>query len=417
LESSTKKSDGQPINKPGLYYGYYIVISTFMIILMGWGIFSIYGVFFSPLSQEFSWSRAETSGAYSLAVLTAGALGILAGRFSDRLGPRKVIILCTAMLAIGYFLMSIVQNIWQFYLFFGLIIGFGVAGCWAPPVATVSHWFTGRRGLMTGIVSGGISIGILVLSPVVTHLISVYGWRQSYFIIAIAILVVTMTASQFIRRSPQQMGLEPYGENRTKSQLLKAADKGSWREAIRTSQFWMVCLIYVCFGFAQLTVLVHIVPDAMGKGISPISASGILSIIGIVSLIGRIIMGTVTDRIPVKTAAILSLGFLAVALIWLFQADNLWKYYLFAIIFGFGYGGMSCIQPLLAVELFGLVTVGIITAIFSFSFNIGGALGPVLSGYLFDINGSYQWAFIICLILIFIALALSFYLKSTRNNQ
>jgi MFS family permease len=402
--------------KPGLYYGYFVALSSFMIILMGWGVFSIYGVFFNPLSEEFGWSRAITSGAYSLAVLMSGVLGIAAGRFSDKLGPKKVIILCVIILSAGYFLMSTVQNLWQFYLIFGFVIAFGVSGCWSPPISTVSRWFVGRRGLMTGIVSGGISIGVLVLSPSVTQMIAEYGWRISYIIIAAAVLIVTMTAAQFIKRSPQQMGLSPYGADKISSPSPGISGEGSLKNYIRTSQFWMVCVIYVCFGFAQLTIMVHIVPDAIGKGISAIHAAGILSTIGLVSMIGRIVMGSFVDRVQGRSAAILSLSVLIIALVWLLQAESLWKYYLFAVIFGFGYGGMSCLQPLLAVELFGLYTAGVITAIFSFGFNIGGAIGPVLSGYIFDIHKSYQWAFIICIILIALALLLSFYLKPTANK-
>jgi MFS family permease len=410
------KTSPTEAKKPQLYYGYFVALSSFMIILMGWGIFSIYGVFFNPLSEEFGWSRAITSGAYSLSVLISGILGMVAGRLSDKLGPKKVIILCVVMLALGYFLMSTVQNIWQFYLFFGFMIAFGISGCWSPPVSTVSRWFVGRRGLMTGIVSGGISIGVLVLSPVGTYIIGVYGWRVSYIIIAVAILIIALTAAQFIKKSPQEMALSAYGEAKLSSIPLDIISKGSLKSYIRTSQFWMVCLIYVCFGFAQLTIMVHIVPDAIGKGISALNSAGILSTIGIVSMIGRIVMGIFADRVQGKSATIFSLSVLLIALVWLLQAESLWKIYLFAVIFGFGYGGMSCLQPLLAVELFGIYTVGVITAIFSFGFNIGGAIGPVLSGYIFDVNKSYHWAFIICIILIALALVFSFCLKPTNNK-
>jgi MFS family permease len=307
------------------------------------------------------------------------------------------------------------HSIWQFYVLYGLIIATGLCGFWVPPVSTVAHWFIGRRGLMTGIVGGGISMGTLIMAPAVTQLIVVYGWRMTYVIMGVAILVIAMIAAQFLKQGPHEMGLTAYGETKIKPRISGVSDRVSLKEALRTRPFWIVCIIYFCFGLAHLTIMVHIVPEALGIGISPIHAAVILSIIGIIGLLGRITLGSVTDRLQVKGTTIISLVLLTVSLIWLQQAGNLWKLYVFAVVFGFGYGGLSCVQSLLAVELFGLSTVGVITAIFSFSFNVGGAVGPVLAGYIFDVNGSYQWAFLICLISIALALLISLSLKPSKK--
>ena len=202
-ESKAGNSSTPAVKPRGLYYGYVIVIVSFGLMIFGWGIFYIYGVFFNPLESEFHWTRAVTSGAFSLSVLVSGVVGIIAGRLSDRLGPKIVLMFCAVFLAAGYGLMSVVHNIWQFYLIYGLLIGGGVGGFWSPPVSTVARWFTGRRGLMTGIVSGGISFGTLLLPPLVTQLISIYNWRVTYSIIGAAVLVFVMIGAQFLKRSPQ----------------------------------------------------------------------------------------------------------------------------------------------------------------------------------------------------------------------
>jgi MFS family permease len=376
----------------------------------GWGLYYIYGVFFTPLSQEFHWTRAITSGAFSLSVLVSGIVGILAGRLSDRFGPRIVLIWFAFSLTLGYVLMSRIQNTWQFYLVYGFLIGIGVGGFWAPPISTVARWFVGRRGIMTGIVSGGISVGTLVLPPVVTRLIDSFGWRWTYVILGIVVLAAVLISARFLRHSPQQSGLRPFGEDQRANPALAAAGF-SLKEAIRTPQFWIVAAIYLCFGMTQLTVMVHIVPDAIGMYITPISAAVILSVIGGVSLFGRITMGAISDRIKVKNALIFSMSLVVAALVWLQFCHQLWQFYLFALVFGFGYGGISCLQSLVGVELFGLSALGVITAVFSFSFNIGGAVGPVLAGYIFDVSASYRWAFSICLIIMAIALSIALYLK------
>jgi OFA family oxalate/formate antiporter-like MFS transporter len=178
----------------------------------------------------------------------------------------------------------------------------------------------------------------------------------------------------------------------------------------------MVCAIYACFGLVQLTIMVHIVPHAMGMNISPINAATILSVIGGVSLAARIVIGGVTDKIRVKTSVIICLSLLALALAWLQFSDNLWQLYIFGILFGVGYGGLSCLQSLIAAELYGLLALGVITALFSFSFDIGGAIGPYLAGYIFDVNSSYFWAFLICLLVALAALLISTTLKPPHIN-
>jgi MFS family permease len=313
--------------KSRFFYGYVIVLVTFIMMVLGWGIFHIYGVFFEPLMNEFGWSRAVTSGAFSVSVMVSGILGILAGRFSDRLGPKKVITVCTLILAAGYLLMAVIHSTWQFYVVYGVILAAGVAGYWAPPMALVAHWFVGRRGLMTGLVSGGISFGALVLPPLMTHLINAYGWRTTYVIIGITVLVLMMIGVQFLRTNPQQMGLEPYGSAESRSKPVAVGPRFSLSEAMHTRQFWMLSVIYICFGCVHFSLIVHIVPYATGLGFSNVGAAIILSIIGGVSLGSRLVIGSLTDRLRAKTATVICLALITAAMIWLQFADSLAKLY------------------------------------------------------------------------------------------
>jgi MFS family permease len=397
------------------FYGYIIVLVTFVMMVLGWGILQIYGVFFESLTQEFSWSRAVTSGAFSVSVMVSGILGIIAGRISDRVGPGKVIAFCTIILAAGYILMAVIHSTWQFYLLYGIIIAAGVSGYWGPPLALIAHWFVTRRGLMTGLVTGGISFGTLVLPPVITRLIGAYGWRGTFIIIGVAILVLMMIGAQFLRSNPQQMGLLPYGSSKVPSNQSAVAPGFSFNEAIRTRQFWMLSVIYLCFGCVHFSMMVHIVPYATGMGFSSIGAAIILSIIGGVSLGSRVVIGSLADRLRARTAAVICLAIITAAMIWLQLAHSLGSLYVFAVILGLGYGGLSCVQSLLAVEMFGLGIVGVITAIFSFSFNLGGSIGPVIAGYVFDVDGSYHWAFLSGILIIAVALVIGLALKQPKK--
>jgi len=261
---------------------------------------------------------------------------------------------------------------------------------------------------MTGIVVSGIGFGTLVIAPLASRLISAYDWRISYIILGIITLVLLLGAAQFLKRDPHQIGQLPYSKDKVKQEsLVPRARDFSFQEAIRTRQFWMVCAIYFCFGFSLQTAMVHIVPHATGLGISAVNAATILAAFGGISIVGRITMGSASDRLGAKRCLVFALILMSAALFWLQLARELWMFYLFGAIFGFAYGGLSALQSLATAELFGLSAVGVLVGNFGFSFTIGGAVSPVLSGYIFDVTGSYNLAFLICAIVALIGCVLA----------
>ncbi len=384
--------------KPGFFYGYVVVAASFIIAMAGWGTYYSYGLFFDSLLNEFGWTRAMTSVAFALSTFLSGFVGIITGRLSDRVGPKAITILCGVCFGVGYLLMSLAHALWQVYLIWGLVLAIGIGGLWAPMISTIARWFVKRRGLMTGIVASGMGIGSIILSPVISQLIQAYGWRAAYISISIIALVAIVVPAQFLKRDPRQIGLAPYGEIITGPASMPPSRDFTFQQAIRTHQFWLVCVIYFLFGYNQPTIMVHIVPYATGLGISLLDAAGIIAIIGASSVIGRIITGGASDRIRAKSSLLGSLILLLFSLTWLEFADSLPALYIFSIAFGFAWGGMSSLQMLTAAELFGLKALGIIVGVFSFCFCLGGLFGPTITGYLFDLSGSYQQAFLICAI-------------------
>jgi len=399
-------------SKPGFVYGYIVVFAAFIVMVLAWGTFYSFGVFFKPLVNEFGWTRAMTSGAFTLTFLIYGFLGIFAGRLSDRFGSRTVVTACGLFFGLGYLLLSQIGAIWQLYLCYGVIVAVGMSGCWAPLVSTVARWFVKRRGLMTGFVASGIGFGTVIIPPVAIRLISSYGWRNSYIIMGITALVVIVFAAQFLKRDPGQIGLLPYGEDGIKQESPASETKAlSLGEATRTRQFWMICAIYFCYGFFLQSIMVHIAPHATELGISPIRAANILAIIGGLGIVGRIAWGSASDRIGIKLSLALSFVLASVVMLWLQLAGELWMLYLFAFIFGFAYGGLSAMQSLVIAELFGLSSIGIIVGGITFIFAIGGAAGPLLAGRIFDITGSYYIAFLVCAILSVVGLVLTLFVR------
>ena len=384
--------------KPKFFYGYVVVVAAFFIMLVADGIFYSFGVFFEPVLLEFDWTRAAVSGAYSLCMILFGLLGIGVGRLNDRFGPRPILTGCGLFLGLGYLLMSQISTIWQLYLFYGVIVATGVSAFLVPLLSTVARWFVKRRGLMTGIVIAGTGAGTMIMAPLASQLIAIYGWRTSYIIVGIIALVLITIAAQFLRRDPGQMGQLPYGESEVKQESLNSEARGfSLQEAIHTRQLWLLCALSFCYYFCVATMMVHIVIHATGLGIPALSAANILAIIGGASIGGRVVMGSAADRIGSKLALIICFILISIALAWLIAANKVWMLYLFAAIFGFGYGGVAALQSPVAAELFGLRSHGVILGITFFSLCIGGVIGPVLAGRIFDITGSYQLAFLVCI--------------------
>jgi MFS family permease len=382
--------------KPKLFYGYIIVLAGFLIMFVGFGTMYSYGVFFKPLSAEFGWTRAVTSGAYSLYMFLHGLFAIATGKLNDRFGPRIVVGVCGLCLALGYFLMSRISTLWHLYLVYGVVIAIGMSGVFVPVLSVVARWFARRIGMMTGIAVAGVGAGTMIMPPVSEWLISTYDWRTSFIAISILALVVIVPAIQFLKYDPGQMGLRPYGAEETKASNPKTEVKGlSLNQALRTKQLWLLIGTLACFGFALQVIMVHIVPHVTDLGISQIIAASMMTIIGALSIVGKIVMGSASDRIGTKKTFIIAIILMLANLLWLLVAKEIWMLYLFAAIHGIAYGSQVPLPSPMVAELFGLRSHGVILGVTSFAATAGGAIGPIFAGYIFDKQGNYQLAFIV----------------------
>ena len=381
--------------KPRFFYGYAIVLAAFLIMVVAFGTLYSFGVFFKPLLTEFGWSRAAISGAHSLCMILTGALSIVAGRLNDKFGPRLVLTVCGFLLGLGYLLMSQISAIWQLYLFYGVILAIGVSGSFVPLASTVARWFVKRRGMMTGILVSGIGFGMVVMPPIANWLITDYGWRNCYMVVGIVALVLITLASQFLRRDPSKKGQMPYGGSEVKAESSDLQVRGlSFQQAIRTGQFWIFGALLICHLIGQQAILVHIVPHVTDLGISSVIAANILATIGGVTIVGMMVMSSASDRIGNKSALIIAFIVVSIALLWLLVAREVWMLYLFAAVFGFGYGGVVALESPIVAELFGLRSHGLLLGIVMFGAMIGGGIGTIMAGRVFDITNSYQLAFL-----------------------
>jgi len=387
-------------HKGKFHYSYVIAASCFGIQAVGVGTYFSFGVLFNPLISEFGWSRASIAGASSMAFLLMGLLGIGIGRLNDRIGPRKLMTVTGVFFGLGYLLMSRLETVWQLYLFFGVIFGIGLSSIDVIALTTIARWFVRKRGVVTGMVKVGTGAGQMTIPFLASLLVISYGWRYTCVLIGVAVLIILVAIAQLMRRDPGMMGLLPDGdETGSVDEPAKAVEGLTLGEVVRTRQFWTICAANMFVVFCLMLVMVHIVPFAIDIKLSATKAAGVLSTIGGVSMAGRFFSGHTIDRIGSKRVMIFCFFLLIAALLWLQIVKELWMIYLFAAIYGIAHGGFfTAISPLVA-EFFGIMSHGAIFGIVMFGGTLGGAVGPFLAGYIFDVTGGYDLAIWICILM------------------
>lgn len=403
-----------------VYYGWVMVLIAAAVLAAHALTFYSFGVFLKPVTTEFGWERGAFSAALSISMVVAGIFGILSGRLSDKYGPRLLVTSNGLFTGIGFFLLSRISSLWQVYLIYGLLLA--VAGsCFVVPIiSTIPRWFAKRQGIALGLTWTGIGLGGMIAPLLAQWLIDGDGWRHAYFVLGLVNLIVVTPLAQFMKHSPQQIGLKPYGENGTieDERILALATEGySFKQAIKTGRFWMLGLILFSFMFTHNIMMVHIAPHVADTGISAAIAASIVSIFAATSLIGKNFSGLISDRIGARLTLSASFIMITLVLIWLLFSREAWMFYLFATLYGVAYGSIVLLQTLIIRELFGLKFLGMIFAGVMVFNTIGGAIGAPAAGYIFDVTGSYNLAFITCTILCALALVLSLILLRAKGVE
>lgn len=399
------------------FYGYVILGICFLITMAIMGMVTSFGIFFTPLIEEMGWSRTATSAAFSLNAIMAGIFGIIGGFVNDRLGPRVVLPILCIITAAGYYLVSQMNTVWQFYLFFGLIVGLG-SNVYVPAMSTVARWFTGRRSLMSGIAFSGSGFGLVILPLFINWIIGAYDWRFSLVIISIIIMVISILAIIFLKADPYKIGLVPYGSD-TAANENRHTDVASLtlRDAIRTKPFWLLVLSLFCYGFCFVAFQAHLAVHSNDVGISATGAALILTVMGAATIVGQIGIGGIGDKVGYKRAYIAGLFCIILAVLTILFARDLWLFIVFASLLGLAFGNCSTQESPLVAWLFGLSSHGTLLGVAAFSWTFGGSVGPLIFGAIYDAQGDYRYAFWVAGIISIIAVILSFFLKRAVKDS
>ncbi len=380
-----------------IFYGWVVVAATCTILTTAYGIQYTYGVFLPWIEADTGWSRELLTRPYAFYVLAYGVLSFVTGWCTDRFGPRRVMTAGGLLLATGYVLFSRAQTEWQLYLSLSVVAAAGMSAAFVPCAATVVRWFVRERGRALGIAMVGASLGNIVVPPLVAVVVETIGWRRSYAYLGVAGGAIIVAASRLVVRDPAAMGLRPDGaidENDPRPGGDEPEER-SWtlEEARRTGSFWLLTAIFFSSWLVVFLPLVHLSPYALDLGISTLDAAWLLSGIGVGGVLGRPLMGSISDRVGRLPALATILLTETVAFLLFSVSHTWWALMLEAIAFGFAYGGGTTLFSAIVGDFYGRDSVG---AIVGFVFAIAGsaaAFGPWLAGYVVATTGSYDLSF------------------------
>ncbi|MBW2609160.1 MAG: MFS transporter [Deltaproteobacteria bacterium] len=416
------------------YYGWVIVAVSFLTLFFSLGIRYSFGVFFIAILNEYGWGRAETAGAFSLAMIVHALFSPFSGYLIDRLGPRKLFPMGAILLIMGLVAVGRTTAIWHLYVFFGIVIAIGVNTLsYSPHMSIILKWFNRRRGFVMGLTLSGVGVGAMVIVPLAELMIDTAGWRNAFLLLASLVLCIVFPMTLILqRRSPEEVGQYPDGVIPQYQEDLsdqKVEFKGditfsnmpkTWTlsEAMQTKAFWYIILAFFSNGFVSNMLLVHQAVHVVDMGYSKFLAASLVGSVGLIMSLSGIFWGFLSDRIGREITFTLG-GCAAIIGILLFllisDATSQWMLYAFVILYGLGIGSTGLMTAAAIGDLFPGSSLGRIMAIQVMGFGIGGAFGPYLAGYFHDHTGSYLIPFTLLLVSISVGI-ISIWIAAPRHR-
>jgi MFS family permease len=368
-------------------YRWVIVACGALMTCVGIGAMFSLAVYLQPMSADTGWSRTGISSAMTLDFLVMGAAGFGWGALSDRIGPRFVVLAGAVLLGLGLVLASGATSLLQFQLTYGLMVGLASGAFFAPMIAAATDWFEDNRSLAVSLVSAGMGVAPMTISPFARWLISAYDWRTAMMVIGMVAWSLLIPAALFVRRAPAAARALGSGVGTAEPSI-------SAGEAFRSPQFIVLAMTFFLCCAAHSGPIFHMVSYAIGCGIAPIAAVSIYSMEGLSGLGGRLILGLLADRFGAKLVLIVGLLVQSFAIASYLMVSRLGEFYMLSVIFGMAYGGVMPLYAVLARESFGQRVMGTVFGAMTMVSAIGMAFGPWAGGRIFDAFNSYAWLYV-----------------------
>jgi MFS family permease len=417
----TSNFDGGTKDLSRFYYGWVIVAVCFVILTLTSLVATSFPVFYVPVLEGFNWSRGSTAIALSLHLILSGLASPFAGEMIDRYGPRLIMPVGAIITGGSLVLLSRSSALWQVYLTFGITAAIGCAAIHITPLtALTSNWFDRNRGKAISIVVAGPGAGQLFILPVLQNLIQRTGWRNSYLVFGLAILVVpTILVRLFLYRLPSDRGLSVADETRSSRKQPVAADideqqtstrefvvvDKAWAEtdwtiakAVKTQRFWFLMLVLALVASGFFLIGIHLIAYLVDKGYSPLTAASVMGFQGLINIIGTLLGGMLGDRIGREKTLSLGVLFYIGCIVFLNLSGLVVSLPLlvgFVLLYGVGYGMAFPALMASVADLFQGKHFGSILGVVLLGGYFGAALGSWLGGFLFDLTHAYRVNFLV----------------------
>lgn len=397
----------QTASTPRFFYGWIVLIACFLTTMMASGTMMAFGVFINPLADDMGWSHSALSFSYALSSIVSG-VGVLAiGSYMHLYSLRLLFVIGVLINGFGLYMTSTVTSLEGFYFWYGFVAALGRSTFFIATATLVTRWFEKRRGMAMGLMMAGNGIGPFFFSPIVTWLIVRWDWQTAFVAISFAMTSVLVLAYLLMRNHPHDIGVKPYGAAadadvqplpaaRTRARPAAEPSVGSlWGRILRLQGFWTLSLINFFCCLCHSIPLVHTVGFAQSAGLSVFTSSWVLSVMGLSSVVGRIFWGFFADRHGARLTLMITLFMQGSFMLWLVGTQDPVVFFLYAMAWGFGYGGVGTQYGVVARELYGSRLFGPGYSGQNCFAMVGMAAGGFLGGYLYDVSHTYIWSWVV----------------------
>ena len=409
-----------------LYHGWYVLAACVVISIVTSSARGAFSVFVIPMSEDFGWSRGAISIAASLSFLFNGLTQPFLGGLLDWLGGRRVILVSLALLGVTIAALSLTTHIVFLIFMFGVLAGTVFSGVSPSNTsALVAKWFRRRRATVVGINAAGVALAGLLMIPLTSYMIQVIDWRLTWLVLGLMVLLLAVPLVYLlVHDGPEKIGLKPDGDPRhweeqagqSPNRRAGPLDTARWAESFRSWPLWQVSATYFVDGFTGGNLLVHLVPYAIDRGVSPSTAAFVFGFMMVLGIVGSMAAGMISEGMQRKTLLTITYLLRGCAYVVVLLLPGIYGLWIFAAMIGFTFMAPVPLTTSLTADIYGLRALGAITGVSYLFRQVGGTVGILLTGYLFDVTDSYTLPFAVAGILLLPA-ALTAFLVNERKNS
>ncbi len=409
--------------KNKIFYGWFIVASSFLLMTFGWGIvYNTSSLFIEPISETLNISRKAMNFTFTLRAIFMLLISLSSAVLFKRFKMINVMKVCSIALGFTFFLHSYINSLFMLYLLNSISSICVILLSVLPLSAILNNWFHIKRGLVVGLSFMGSGIGGLVFNPITGYIIVNHGWRSAYQFLGIIISLVIIPITFFVLKAkPRDIGEYPLGSS---EEIEKEAENSkeelpgvTFSEAIKTVRFWAICAASVILSIVGISLMLNISPHLTNIGYSVTFAANIVALTMGSLAVGKIILGHLFDRLGIRAATSIAVGFLIIGTLGMLYATNYIA--LFAIITGTGLGTAfyTIANPIITTKVYGSKDYSSIYGFLTAVIGLGGIISPMIVGFLYDNSGSYYSSYKLMLVLGIISFIVYQFVFPRKKNQ